>query len=131
VKILLDTNAYSGWKRGHTGIVEIVRGSEHVLMSSIVIGELLFGFRLGALYERNASELREFLDRPQVSPLPVTPLTAERFGRVAAAVRRRGKPIPTNDVWIAAHALESGADLVSFDRHFERIEGVAWVDPAR
>jgi predicted nucleic acid-binding protein len=100
-------------------------------MSSIVIGELLFGFRLGALYERNASELREFLDRPQVSALPVTPLTAERFGRVAAALRRRGKPIPTNDAWIAAHALETGADLVSFDRHFEWIEGVAWVDPTR
>lgn len=65
-----------------------------------------------------------------MSFLPVTLVTADRFGRVAAALRRRGRPIPTNDVWIAAHAMESGADLVSLDRHFfGEIEGLAWVDP--
>jgi tRNA(fMet)-specific endonuclease VapC len=59
----------------------------------------------------------------------VTLETADRFGRIAAALRRRGTPIPTNDVWIAAHAFESGAELLSFDRHFEQIDGLAWTDP--
>jgi len=129
MRILLDTNAYSGWKRGNAGLLGIVRESEHVLVSSVVIGELLFGFRLGSRYQHNARELREFLDRPCVSALPVTAITAERFGRIAAALRRRGTPIPTNDVWIAAQALESGADLVSSDRHFDLIDGVARVEP--
>ncbi len=129
MRILLDTNAYSSWKRGHEGLKDIVRVAEHVLMSSVVIGELLFGFRLGTRYQRNSRELREFLDRSCVSPLPVTTATAERFGRIAAALRLRGTPIPTNDVWIAAQALESGADLVSSDRHFDLIDGVARVHP--
>lgn len=43
------------------------------------------------------------------------------------ALRAKGRPIPTNDVWIAAHAMETGADLVSADGHFEHVDGIAWV----
>ena len=43
------------------------------------------------------------------------------------ALKAKGNPIPTNDVWIAAHALETGADLVSADRHFQHVEGIAWI----
>ena len=46
--------------------------------------------------------------------------------RIAVNLRRKGRPIPTNDIWIAAHAMESGADLVSADRHFEEVDGLAW-----
>lgn len=45
-----------------------------------------------------------------------------------AALRKKGRPVPTNDAWIAAHALETGAHLVSFDRH-SYIDGLAWLDP--
>jgi tRNA(fMet)-specific endonuclease VapC len=41
-------------------------------------------------------------------------------------LRRKGKPMPTNDIWIAAHAMESGAELLSFDRHLEHIDGLVW-----
>lgn len=44
-------------------------------------------------------------------------------------LRRKGRPIPTNDIWIAAQALQTGADLISFDAHFGEIDGVAWVEP--
>jgi len=60
----------------------------------------------------------------------VTFVTAERFGRIAAALREKGRGIPTNDIWIAAHAMETGADLVSFDTHFGEIDGLVWVDPS-
>jgi tRNA(fMet)-specific endonuclease VapC len=56
----------------------------------------------------------------------VTLTTAERFGRIAAALRRRGTPIPTNDIWIAAQAMESGAELLSFDEHFAEVDALAW-----
>ncbi len=56
----------------------------------------------------------------------MTLATADRFGRISAALRRKGRSIPTNDVWIAAHTLESGAELLSFDDHFAAIDGLVW-----
>lgn len=129
MKVLLDTNAYTALLRGHAGVADRVRRADQVLLSTVVAGELLFGFRHGSRYEANRRELEEFLDSPYVSLLDVTWVTAERFGRIAAALRRKGRPLPTNDIWIAAHALESGADLLSFDRHFEQVDGLPWVLP--
>jgi tRNA(fMet)-specific endonuclease VapC len=54
----------------------------------------------------------------------------DRFARVARYLRNKGTRITTNDIWIAAHAMECGADLVSFDQHFESVDGLAWVLPA-
>ncbi len=129
MKVLLDTNAYTALLRGHAGVADRVRRADQVLLSTVVAGELLFGFRHGSRYEANRRELEEFLDSPYVSRLDVTWVTAERFGRITAALRRKGRPLPTNDIWIAAHALESGADLLSFDRHFEQVDGLPWVLP--
>jgi tRNA(fMet)-specific endonuclease VapC len=68
-----------------------------------------------------------FLDSPYVNLVPVTYTTADRFGRVAATLRAKGRPIPTNDIWIAAHAMETGAELLSFDQRFAAVDGLAWV----
>ena len=129
MKLLLDTNAYSAFLRGHPDVVRRVRGAEQVLLSAVVAGELLFGFRNGSRYETNRRELEEFLANPFVSFLAVGLVTADRFGRVAAALKRKGRPLPTNDIWIAAQAMESGAELLSFDRHFADIDGLAWLEP--
>jgi tRNA(fMet)-specific endonuclease VapC len=59
--------------------------------------------------------------------LTVTRTTADRFGRIAAALRQAGTPIPTNDIWIAAQAFESDAELVTFDEHFHAVPGLALV----
>ena len=53
--------------------------------------------------------------------------TADRYSRIAVGLRAKGRPIPSNDIWIAAHTMETGADLVSCDRHFEQIDGLAWI----
>ena len=129
MRILLDTNAYAEWKRGDEAVARLVREAEEVLISAVVVGELLYGFRRGRRYEENVHELDQLLDSPYATFLPVTRTTADRFGRIAAALRTKGRPIPTNDMWIAAHAMETGADLVSFDLHFEVVDGVAWVRP--
>ena len=129
MKLLLDTNAYAALFRGHPGVAARVRRAEQVLVSAIVAGELLFGFRNGSRYAVNAARLDDFLASPYVELLPVTFVTADRFGRIAAALRRKGRPLPTNDIWIAAHAMESGADLLSFDSHFGEVDGLAWIDP--
>jgi tRNA(fMet)-specific endonuclease VapC len=129
MKILLDTNAYTALLRGHADVARRVRASEEVLLSTIVVGELLFGFRNGSRFETNRQELDEFLAHPHVSLLPVGLVTADRFGRIAAGLKRKGRPLPTNDIWIAAHTMESGGELLSFDRHFSAVEGLVWVEP--
>lgn len=130
MKRLLDTNAYVALKRNDEDVARLVRESSELAFSMVVIGELLFGFRNGTRFDRNARELDALLGSDRVSVLPVTRTTADRFGRIAAALRKTGTPIPTNDIWIAAHALESGGELVTFDRHFETVPGLAWVCPS-
>jgi len=61
-----------------------------------------------------------------VHVVQVTLETADRFARIASRLREKGTPIPTNDIWVAAHAMEEGARLISSDRHFEAVEGLAW-----
>lgn len=98
-----------------------------MLFSAVVVGELLYGFRQGVHFERNLAELRSFLERPYVTFVPVGPVTADRYSRVMTALKAKGRPIPINDVWIAAHAMETDADLVSADNHFGYVDGVVWV----
>ncbi|MDE2837629.1 MAG: type II toxin-antitoxin system VapC family toxin [Chloroflexota bacterium] len=126
MRILLDSNAYSLLVRGHGQTADLVREAEHVLFSAVVVGELLYGFRWGAYFEQNVAQLRAFLDSPRVSFVPVGLVTADRYGRIAASLRAKGRPIPTNDVWIAAHVMETGAELVSADAHFEHVDGLVW-----
>ena len=126
MRILLDSNAYSAFMRGSHEVRDLIREAEEVLFSAVVVGEQLYGFRQGTRFEQNLAELRSFLERPYVSFVPVGPVTADRYSQVMTALRAKGRPIPTNDVWIAAHAMETGADLVSADRHFQHIDGLAW-----
>ena len=126
MRILLDTNAYSALMRGHAEVAGRVRRAEGIILSTVVAGELLFGFRGGKRLEENQRQFRKFLDNPYVSILPVSMVTADRFARIGASLRAKGRPIPSNDIWIAAHALESGAELLSADEHFEAVDGLVW-----
>ncbi|MDE2902719.1 MAG: type II toxin-antitoxin system VapC family toxin [Chloroflexota bacterium] len=127
MRLLLDSNAYSLFFRGHMQVGELVGNADEVLLSAIVVGELLAGFRGGSRFEQNVADLRDTLDSPRVTFVPVGSVTADRYARIVASLRDKGRPIPANDAWIAAHAMETGADLVSADRHFEHVDGIAWV----
>jgi tRNA(fMet)-specific endonuclease VapC len=129
MKLLLDTNAYVALMKGDEATATLVRGAEQLVFSTVVLGELLFGFRNGNRYERNAAQLDELLAQPWVTLQPVTKTTADRFGRVAAQLRKAGTPIPSNDIWIAAQALETGTDLVTFDQHFATVPGLVVRQP--
>jgi len=126
MRVLLDTNAYSALMADRGRVADMVRRADAVFLSAVVLGELLFGFRNGTRYNENRAQLDTFLSRSFVQSIEVTLETAERFGLIAAQLRRCGTPIPTNDAWIAAHAMESGGHLLSFDRHFEAVEGLLW-----
>lgn len=122
--ILLDTNAYAGFMRGDQEIVEVVAHAERLHLNSVVLGELLGGFAAGRREAKNRAELARFLESPRVSILPMTANTADSYALVYVGLRRKGQPIPTNDLWIAASALEHGAALLSLDGHFCHVDGL-------
>ncbi len=128
MKVLLDTNAYSALRRGQELVVEQVRRSEEVLLSMVVVGELLFGFRNGSRYEENVRALEAFVEDSHVRLLTLTWDTADWFGRISTELRRKGRPVPINDIWIAAHTMEAGANLISSDPHFSHIDNLPWVE---
>ena len=122
--ILIDTNAYAAFMRGDREVVEVVAHAERLFLNSIVMGELLGGFAAGNREARNRSELARFLESPRVSVLPITADTADSYALVYISLRRKGQPIPANDLWIAASALEHGAGLLSLDAHFGCVDGL-------
>jgi tRNA(fMet)-specific endonuclease VapC len=122
--ILVDTNAYTAFKLGDAAVVEVVAHAERLCLNSVVLGELLGGFAAGAREAKNRAELARFLDSPRVEVLPVTAQTADSYALVYSSLRRKGQPIPTNDLWIAASALEHGAGLLTRDAHFAHIDGL-------
>lgn len=124
MKILLDTSAYTSLLAGNRAVLEILGAADTVYMSVLVLGELYAGFRGGRKERENRDRLEAFLTRPTVKILHATRETAELFGAVKDTLRRAGTPIPTNDVWIAAQAIETGSRLLSTDAHFRRVPGL-------
>ncbi len=122
--ILLDANAHTAFMRGQRDVVALLAHAPLLFLSSTVLGELLGGFAAGSREAKNRVELAQFLNSPRVGVYAVTAHTADSYALVYASLRRKGQPIPSNDLWIAASALEHGAALLSFDAHFAHVEGL-------
>lgn len=123
--VLLDTNAYGAFREGVPEAVEIVRHAPFVGLNSVILGELLGGFAAGTREASNRAALTVFLSADGVTVFSVDERTAEHYGQVYASLRRQGKPIPTNDMWIAATALQHGLAVFTYDPHFRYVEGIA------
>lgn len=121
MRLILDTSAYSAFKRNHPGVFVAIRRADEILLPSTVHGELLAGFETGSRTEENRASLHEFLKSPRVKLVPAGMETAERYARIYAYLRSQGRPIPTNDLWIAASAMEHSAELLTFDEHFKHV----------
>jgi predicted nucleic acid-binding protein len=123
-RILLDTTAYSAMRRGDRRLAEPLQEASEVLLTSVVVGELVYGFMGGKLEEQNRRLLREFLESDRVRVVSVDEETAERYAVIRDCLRRKGTPIPTNDLWIAASAAQHGLKLLCLDRHFKEVPQV-------
>jgi tRNA(fMet)-specific endonuclease VapC len=122
--ICLDTSGYSHFKRGDAAAVTILRRARSIHVPAIVIGELHTGFRLGNRTETNEAELAEFLEHPIVVVAAVDEAVASLYANLMVALKARGTPLPTNDVWIAATAQRHGAVVLTYDEHFAVMPGV-------
>ena len=121
MKALLDTSGYSGLMQGDPVILELLSQVPQVFVPAIVLGELHSGFRRGSRTEENERLLQLFLRKPSVSVLDVTAETARRYAEIDVHLYSKGRPIPRNDVWIAALALEHGCVLITRDAHFRQL----------
>ncbi len=123
-KLLLDTSAYTHLRGGDERVADAIAAARTVALSVITLGELEAGALIGKRTAENRAALADFLSAPFVSVLPATTDVSRVYGRLFAALRKAGKPIGTNDLWIAATAIEAGAHLVTFDQDFARIAGL-------
>ncbi len=123
-KILLDTNACSNFFKGDEKILKIISESGIIYLSVFVLAELYYGFKAGSREKKNKEYLNKFLKKPGVSIFEASIETSRIFSEIKYALKKSGSPIPINDVWIASHAIESGAELVTYDHHFLKIAGL-------
>lgn len=124
MKVLIDTNAYSAYKQRFEPALEVIEFADEIGLSIIVLGELWAGFAAGNRETSNRGELGEFLSLPDTRLVLLDEGTAMYYARIATVQRRIGKPIPTNDLWIAAIALQQGYALFTLDQHFSEIAGL-------
>lgn len=124
MRTLIDTNAYTALLTGDERVARVLNDSDAVFLSSIVLGELYDGFLGGSRNEENLRILARFREKPKTALVPVTATTSQWFAHLKQLLRRKGMPIPINDVWIAASCMEHGAALISYDTHFTAIEGL-------
>jgi predicted nucleic acid-binding protein len=130
-RIAIDTNIYTSFKVNDQCVVETFRDCDLIGVDITVIAELFSGFSLGAKEKRNKQELEAFLNSPRVEVLLHDLETADYYALIVKRLRAKGRPIPTNDIWIAANAMKHGLALYSFDNHFEEIEGLLLLSTIR
>ena len=120
-RILVDTSAYSAFKRGSPEALAAIQEADEIDLNPVVIGELLAGFAGGSKTRKNERELQEFLTSPRVRVVGMDETTSRRYAVIRHTLRKGGTPIPTNDIWIAATAMQHGLDLVTLDAHYLKI----------
>ena len=123
-RLVLDTSAYSRFRTGDTRVRDLIAEAESVMLPTPVLGELHGAFELGSRTRENRVALGDFLAEPFVHVIPVSETVARHYGRVFAGLRRAGTPVPANDIWIAACAIDQGACLLTFDHDFEHVSGL-------
>ncbi len=123
-RILIDTNVYAAFKRNEPIAVEVLRRVEYIGINTIVLGEILGGFKGGNKEAENKKELNQFLDSQRVYILEIDEETAEFYAKIYWDLKKKGNPIPTNDMWVAASAMRHGLSLFTYDEHFNNINGL-------
>lgn len=123
--ILLDTNAYSHLLKGDQQVLEEMNRASGILMSVFVLGELYSGFKGESKETENVTLLRKFLLKPLIRVVDATLTTSEIYSEIKNSLKTAGTPIPINDVWIAGHVIESGAQLITYDQHFKKIKDMS------
>ena len=126
-RFALDTNIVSAWLKGEISIADKIDSAESVFLPIIVIGELYYGAAFSSQVAKNTQDIKKITSRYQLLSLDED--TTVIYGAIKTGLRKKGKPIPENDIWIAAIAIQNDLALATRDNHFKEIEDlslVAW-----
>jgi tRNA(fMet)-specific endonuclease VapC len=122
VALILDTDALAAVADGEVSAVELVAGADRVALPAIVLGE----YRLGIAQSRHRASYENWLRQwiTTVTVLDIDDGTTHSYSAIGLELKRKGKPIPANDLWIAALCRQHSLPLVSRDRHFDFVAGL-------
>jgi len=121
VRLLVDTNRYTALASPDSHSLERLQQASEVWLSLVTIAELKSGFAMGSRRSANEKRLEQFIHTQGVGILLPDFETAQFYADLNKTLRRRGKPIPTNDLWIAAQALQHNLTLDTLDQHFQHV----------
>ncbi len=120
-RIILDTSGYSAYLRGSPAIGLAIQQAAEIFFNPIIVGELLTGYIMGKSEKKNRAILQEFLSSLRVNIVDIDEETSERYAIIMNYLRTKGTPIPTNDLWIAASAMQHGLMVLTTDNHYLKI----------
>ena len=121
-KFLLDTNIIVAWLKGETTIANKIDKAKEIHIPVIVLGELYYGALYSTQVEKNIQQIRNVIVIYNI--LTIDEETTIAYGNIKASLRKKGKPIPENDIWIAALAKRYELILITRDKHFKEIESI-------
>jgi len=125
---VLDTNIYSDYAEGLPQTVDFMATyGEFIYLSSVVLGELYFGFMKGSRQQFNEKKLHQFIGRLRVEIINVNADVARKYAIIYLSLQKKGTKIPINDVWIAASCMEVGGTLLTRDKHFKVVDQIETV----
>lgn len=121
-RYLLDTNAIIHLQRGTGALIQILSTASDVFIPAIAVGELYYGAYKSQRVEENRRNVGVFIAQRVV--LNVDANTADVYGQIKQLLRAKGRPIPENDIWIAALALQYDLTLISQDAHLAEVDSL-------
>jgi len=125
-RFLLDTNIVIALMEGDTELLASLDRAQEVFVPTVVLGELFFGAANSSRPSENASRVNRFASETAIVPSDLE--VAREYGRLKHRLKTKGRPIPDNDIWIAATANRYGMVLVTRDRHFREIDDLTLVE---
>jgi tRNA(fMet)-specific endonuclease VapC len=121
-RVALDTNAAIALLNNRKEIYAAISLYDVICLPVIVCGELIFGAKNSQLSAKNEKRYSAFLETCEI--LDVNQLVAENYANIRFELKRKGRPIPENDIWIAAICLVNEIPLYTYDKHFQYIKGI-------
>lgn len=120
-RIIIDTSAYAAFLKGNPEVKLALQRADEINLNPVVLGELIAGFIMGKNERRNRAILQEFLSSGRTKVVDIDEETSERYAAILSHLRTKGMPIPTNDIWIAASAMQHGLKVLTTDNHYLQV----------
>ena len=118
----IDTNIVVEFFRGNKKVINYLNENKNLIISAIVLGELEFGVQNAKEHQKHSNQLRDFMIG--VNVINIDKETAVWYGKIKTELRKSGKPIPENDIWIAALSMQHNLILITNDAHFDNVNSL-------